>query len=73
MATGRIRLAGQAAIFAVGHGQMAGSLLTPWTAQEITARLDDTVTGWRSWSAIPRTTKGCGGIWCTIRAGCCRR
>jgi alpha,alpha-trehalase len=31
-ATGRICLAGQAAVFALGHGQMAGSPLTPWTA-----------------------------------------
>jgi alpha,alpha-trehalase len=59
MATGRIRLAaGQAAVFALGHGQMAGLPLTPWTAEEITARLDDTVAGWRSWSAIHQNYEG---------------
>ena len=53
-ATARIRLAaGQAAVFALGHGQMAGPPLAPWTAAEITDRLDDTVEGWRSWSAHP--------------------
>ncbi|HTU08447.1 MAG TPA: trehalase-like domain-containing protein, partial [Trebonia sp.] len=58
-ATGRIRLAaGQAAVFALGHGQMAGPPLTPWTAEEITARLDDTVQGWRSWSAIHQNYEG---------------
>ena len=58
-ATGRIRLAaGQAAVFALGHGQMAGPPLTPWTAEEITARLDDTVRGWRSWSAIHQNYEG---------------
>lgn len=58
-ATGRIHLAaGQAAVFALGHGQMAGSPLTPWTAEEITARLDDTVAGWRSWSAIHQNYEG---------------
>jgi alpha,alpha-trehalase len=46
MATGRIHLAaGQSAVFALGHGQMAGSPLVPWTAEEVTARLDDTVAG----------------------------
>jgi GH15 family glucan-1,4-alpha-glucosidase len=59
MATGRIRLAvGQAAVFALGHGQMAGPPLAPWTAEEITARLDDTVAGWRSWSAIHQNYEG---------------
>jgi GH15 family glucan-1,4-alpha-glucosidase len=59
MATGRIRLAaGQSAGFALGHGQMAGSLLAPWSAEEISARLDDTVEGWRSWSAIHQNYEG---------------
>ncbi|HEY0692790.1 MAG TPA: trehalase-like domain-containing protein, partial [Kribbella sp.] len=58
-ATARIRLAaGQAAVFALGHGQMAGPPLVPWSAEEITARLDDTVEGWRSWSAIHQTYEG---------------
>lgn len=58
-ATARIRLvAGQAAVFALGHGQLAGPPLAPWTADEITARLDDTVEAWRSWSAIHQNYEG---------------
>ena len=46
-------------MFALGHGrQMAGPPLAPWTAEEITARLDDTVEGWRSWSAIHQNYEG---------------
>jgi GH15 family glucan-1,4-alpha-glucosidase len=58
-ATARIRLAaGQAAVFALGHGQRTAAPLAPWTAEEITARLDDTVEGWRSWSAIHQNYEG---------------
>ena len=58
-ATGRIRLAaGQTAVFALGHGDMAGPALAPWTAEEITGRLADTVEGWRSWSAIHQNYEG---------------
>ena len=58
-ATAQVRLAaGQAAVFALGHGQMAGPPLAPWTAEEITARLEDTVEGWRSWSAIHQNYEG---------------
>ncbi|HWM99878.1 MAG TPA: glycoside hydrolase family 15 protein, partial [Streptosporangiaceae bacterium] len=58
-ATARIRLvAGQTAAFALGHSQMADPQLAPWTADEITARLDDTVEGWRSWSAIHQNYEG---------------
>ncbi|MGD0923881.1 MAG: glycoside hydrolase family 15 protein [Streptosporangiaceae bacterium] len=58
-ATARVRLsAGQAAVFALGYGQMAGPPLAPWTAKEITDRLDDTVEGWRSWSAIHQNYEG---------------
>jgi len=58
-ATVRIRLAaGQVAVFALGHGQMAGPPLAPWTADEITARLDDTVEAWRSRSAIHQNYEG---------------
>jgi GH15 family glucan-1,4-alpha-glucosidase len=58
-ATAQVRLsAGQAAVFALGHGQMAGPPLTPWTEEEITDRLDDTVEGWRSWSAIHQNYEG---------------
>ncbi len=58
-ATAKVRLvAGQAAVFALGHGQMAGPPLAPWTAGEITTRLEDTVEGWRSWSAIHQNYEG---------------
>jgi len=58
-ATARIRLAaGQAAVFALGHGQLADPPRAPWTAAEITGRLDDTMAGWRSWSAIHQNYQG---------------
>jgi alpha,alpha-trehalase len=59
-ATARIRLAaGQDALFAVGHRHAPSSPPPPaWTADEIAARLDDTVLGWRSWSAIHQTYQG---------------
>ncbi len=58
-ATAMVRLgAGQAAVFALGHEDMAGPPLAPWTAEEITGRLDDTLEGWRSWSAIHQNYEG---------------
>ncbi|MGH3376223.1 MAG: glycoside hydrolase family 15 protein, partial [Actinoallomurus sp.] len=58
-ATARFRLAaGQDAVFALGHGQMAGSPLVPWSADEIAARLEDTASGWRSWSALHQNYEG---------------
>jgi alpha,alpha-trehalase len=58
-ATARIRLgAGQAAVFALSHGQLAGPPLAAWTAEQITARLEDTVAGWRSWSAHHQNYEG---------------
>jgi len=58
-ATARIRLAaGQTAVFALGHGPIAGPPLAAWTPGEINVRLDDTLEGWRSWSAIHQTYEG---------------
>jgi GH15 family glucan-1,4-alpha-glucosidase len=58
-ATASIRLsAGQTAKFAFGSGDTTGSSPAPWTAAEITARLDDTMEGWRSWSAIHQNYEG---------------
>jgi GH15 family glucan-1,4-alpha-glucosidase len=59
-ATARVRLAaGQAAVFALGHGDITGPpQAAPWTAEEITGRLDDTLEGWRSWSAIHQNYEG---------------
>src|SRR5215510_8964472 len=60
-ATARVRLAaGQAVAFALGHAQIADPPPAPWTADEITARLDETVEGWRSWSALHQTYEGPG-------------
>ena len=58
-ATATVRLtAGQTAVFALAHGDMAGPPLAPWTADEITGRLADTIEGWRSWSAIHQNYEG---------------
>ena len=58
-ATATVRLtAGQTAVFALAHGDMAGPPLAPWTAQEIAGRLADTIEGWRSWSAIHQNYEG---------------
>ncbi len=58
-ATATVRLAaGQTAVFALGHGDMTGPPLSPWTAEEISGRLADTVEGWRSWSAIHQNYEG---------------
>jgi GH15 family glucan-1,4-alpha-glucosidase len=58
-ATARIRLAaGQAAAFALGHGDMAGPSLAPMTAEQITGQLDDTVQSWRSWAVIHQSYEG---------------
>jgi alpha,alpha-trehalase len=58
-ATARVRLtAGQAAAFALGYGPSAGRPKAPWTAEEITDRLADTVEGWRSWSVIHQSYEG---------------
>jgi GH15 family glucan-1,4-alpha-glucosidase len=58
-AIARVRLAaGQAAVFALGHEDMAGPPVAPWTAEEITGQLDCTVESWRSWSAIHQNYEG---------------
>jgi alpha,alpha-trehalase len=58
-ASGRVRLAaGQSAAFALGHGNLGGPPHDPWTTEEINSRLDDTVEGWRSWSAIHQSYEG---------------
>jgi alpha,alpha-trehalase len=58
-ATGLIHLvAGETAIFCLRHGEMANPPLKPWSTDDINARLDDTVEGWRSWSAIHQKYQG---------------
>ncbi len=58
-ATALLRLtAGQQAGFALHHGQLRGPPLATWDQDEITGRLEDTLTGWRSWSAIHQAYEG---------------
>jgi alpha,alpha-trehalase len=49
---------GQAAAFALHHGHMWEPPLTAWNQDEIAARLDDTLTAWRSWSSIHQSYDG---------------
>jgi GH15 family glucan-1,4-alpha-glucosidase len=58
-ATARLHLlAGQTVGFALQHGQLSEPPLAAWDAGEIAARLEDTLEGWRSWSAIHQTYQG---------------
>ena len=58
-ATARLHLTtGQTAMFALQHGQMQEPPLEAWDASQIADRLEDTVAGWRSWSAIHQTYEG---------------
>jgi len=58
-ATARLHLiAGQTVMFALQHGQIQEPPLTAWDSGQIAARLEDTVEGWRSWSAIHQTYEG---------------
>jgi alpha,alpha-trehalase len=58
-ATARLHLhAGQTASFALQHGQLSEPPLAAWDAEEIAARLADTLEGWRSWSALHQTYQG---------------
>jgi alpha,alpha-trehalase len=58
-ATARMHVAvGQTVSFALAHGRMGEPPLAAWDADEIAARLADTLEGWRSWSAIHQTYEG---------------
>jgi alpha,alpha-trehalase len=58
-AAARLRLtAGQTAGFALHHGHLWEAPLGTWSQDEIGARLDDTLEGWRSWSAIHQSYEG---------------
>jgi alpha,alpha-trehalase len=58
-ATARLHLAaGQQAGFALAHAPAGEPPLPVWDDNEITARLEDTLAGWRSWSAIHQTYEG---------------
>jgi GH15 family glucan-1,4-alpha-glucosidase len=51
-------VAGQTVSFALQYGPMSGPPLTAWDAGRIAARLRDTNTGWRSWSALHQAYQG---------------
>jgi GH15 family glucan-1,4-alpha-glucosidase len=58
-ATARFPLrAGESVGFALQHGRIWEPALTAWEQEEIAARLDDTMEGWRSWSAMNQTYEG---------------
>ncbi|MFJ9582645.1 glycoside hydrolase family 15 protein [Streptomyces acidicola] len=58
-ATAHLHLAArQMVVFALQHGQMWDPPLAAWGADQIDGRLEDTLDGWRSWSAIHQTYKG---------------
>jgi GH15 family glucan-1,4-alpha-glucosidase len=58
-ATARLHLAaGQEACFALAHAQAGEPPLPVWDGDAISSRLDDTLAGWRSWSAIHQTYEG---------------
>jgi GH15 family glucan-1,4-alpha-glucosidase len=58
-ATARVHLvAGQELCFALAHGQAGEPPLPVWDSEAIAARLEDTLAGWRSWSAIHQTYAG---------------
>jgi alpha,alpha-trehalase len=58
-ATAHLHLAaGQVVMFALQHAQMWDPPLAAWGAGQIEGRLEDTLKGWRSWSAIHQTYEG---------------
>jgi alpha,alpha-trehalase len=58
-ATGRFTLrAGESAGFSLQHRPMWEPTLSAWDQEEIADRLDDTMEGWRSWSAMHQTYEG---------------
>jgi len=59
IATARLHLvSGQEMCFALAHGQAGEPPLPVWDGEAIAARLEDTLAGWRSWSAIHQTYEG---------------
>jgi GH15 family glucan-1,4-alpha-glucosidase len=58
-ATAHLHLAaGQVVMFSLHHAQMWDPPLAAWRASQIEGRLEDTLKGWRSWSAIHQTYEG---------------
>jgi alpha,alpha-trehalase len=58
-AGGRLTLrAGESVGFSLQHGRMWEPALQAWSQEEIAARLDDTLEGWRSWSRLHQAYEG---------------
>ena len=58
-ATAHLHLAvGQVVMFALQHARMLDAPLAAWDTDQIDERLQDTLEGWRSWSAIHQTYDG---------------
>jgi GH15 family glucan-1,4-alpha-glucosidase len=58
-ATGRLVVrAGDRVGFALHHSSTSDGVARLWSQEEITDRLDDTIAGWRSWSALHQTYRG---------------
>src|SRR5215471_5184822 len=51
-------VAGQEVCFALAHSQAGEPPLPGWESAAITSRLEDTLAGWRSWSAIHQSYEG---------------
>jgi GH15 family glucan-1,4-alpha-glucosidase len=59
IATARLHLAvGQVVTFALQHARMLDPPLAGWGAAQIDGRLQDTLEGWRSWSAMHQNYDG---------------
>jgi alpha,alpha-trehalase len=50
--------AGESAAFALAHASSWEAQPAAWAQDEIAARLDDTIEGWRSWSAMHQAYEG---------------
>jgi alpha,alpha-trehalase len=58
-ATARLTLrAGESAAFALAHASSWAAPPAAWPQDEIARRLDDTIEGWRSWSAMHQAYEG---------------
>jgi alpha,alpha-trehalase len=51
-------VAGQTVTYALQHGQLQEPPLVAWDAAQIADRLQDTMEGWRSWSALHQAYEG---------------
>jgi GH15 family glucan-1,4-alpha-glucosidase len=64
--------AGQTVGFALRHGRSWEPVPATWGQDEIANRVEDTIAGWRSWSAIHQQYEVRGASWSTTAAASCR-